>query len=89
VAQVGFRDAAAINRFELFDAYVVRRCSGLTSSATARRLFSELALPMSQQFVSSLPAWESRQYLRQNTTRAKCTCDEALLTTIQHTIKRL
>jgi hypothetical protein len=51
--------AGAINRFELFDAYVARRCLGLTSSATARCLFSELALAMSQQFVSSLPAWEA------------------------------
>ena len=51
--------AGAITRFELFDAYVTRRCIGLTSSATARRLFSDLALAMSQQFLSSLPAWEA------------------------------
>jgi hypothetical protein len=63
--------AAAITRFELFDAYVTRRCATITRSATARRLFSELALAMSQQFLSSLPAWEAvricdRMLLEQN-----------------------
>lgn len=46
-------------RFELFDAYVRKRLHAVSKSSIARKILSEIAYEMADQFVTSLPTWQA------------------------------